>query len=251
VPHLDRIDALGYPYYFQFTLTPYDQTIERNLPPKAEIEKTFVELSERIGKERMVWRYDPIFISPEWTVDRHEETFEAMTERLAPYADECIISFIDPYRAAVRRMGSQTGGGVTPDTMRAIAERFAGVARKLGLPVNTCAESIELGQHGIGRASCIDRDRIERILGCRLSDKVRVDGQRPHCGCIECIDIGAYDTCQNGCLYCYATASDELAKRNFEAHDPHSALLIGDSDAVERVTERKVERFREDQIRLW
>ena len=89
------------------------------------------------------------------------------------------------------------------------------------------------------------------MLGVPLSDKVRADGQRAHCGCVECIDIGAYDTCQNGCLYCYATASDEKAKRNCEAHDPNSALLIGDSDAVERVTERKVERFREDQMRLW
>lgn len=251
MPYLDQIDAFGYPYYFQFTLTPYDQTIERNLPPKTEIEETFIELSQRIGKERMVWRYDPIFISSEWTVERHAETFEAMAERLAPYADECIISFIDSYRSAVRRMGHRIDGGVAPETMWTIAERFAKVAQKHDLPINTCAEEIELGRLGVGHASCIDRDRIERMLGVPLSDKVRADGQRAHCGCVECIDIGAYDTCQNGCLYCYATASDEKAKRNCEAHDPNSALLIGDSDAVERVTERKVERFREDQMRLW
>lgn len=173
--YLDRIDTFGYPYYFQFTLTPYDQTIERNLPPRAEIEETFIELSQRIGKERMVWRYDPIFISSEWTVERHAEAFEAMAERLAPHADECIISFIDSYRSAVRRMGHRIDGGVAPETMWTIAGRFAKVAQKHDLPINTCAEEITGAARGGSRF--VHRPGQNRALARGPSERQGQGGQ--------------------------------------------------------------------------
>ena len=247
--YLDELDRMGYRYYFQFTLTPYDTSIEQNLPAKAEIEDIFIKLSARLGKERVVWRYDPILLNGEWTIDRHE-SFRSMAHRLAEFTDEFIISFIDPYKKTVRQMGEKLDRRITTQEMTEIAQRLAEVGRETGLAINTCAEAIDLDVFGIGHASCIDRKRIEKIIGCCLNENVKKDSQRPHCGCIECIDIGAYSTCKNGCLYCYANFSREMIERNCSLHNPKSALLVGDSNLVEKVAERKVTSLKDEQLRL-
>lgn len=247
---LSEIDQLGYEYYFQFTVTPYDNSIERALPDKEEILSTFIELSNKIGKEKVVWRYDPIILNDEWTIDRHVAAFERMFSRLSDFTEECIISFVDPYRKTKKNMANLLGKEITKSQMLEIAERFSEIAKESGVSIKTCAEAIDLSNYGIDHASCIDRERIEKIIGCPLSEKLKKDGQRTHCQCVECIDIGAYNTCRNGCLYCYASFSEAVIAHNCQLHDPKSALLVGDSSAVGKVTERKTKSFKEQQIRM-
>jgi hypothetical protein len=240
---LDRLDALGYRYYFQITLTPYDRVIEPRLTDKAEILGSILELSRRIGPDRIVWRYDPILIAPGIDAAWHRERFERMAGALSGSTNECVISFLDDYAKAHRRMAER---GIRPpnrDEAERIAEAFSGIASRNGMRLTTCAEAVDLERFGIGHAACVDRERIERILAAKLKERIRKDGQRPHCRCVECVDIGAYDTCPNGCVYCYATGDSKRLEANRRAHDPASSLLVGRPDGL-AIRERKAESFR-------
>lgn len=245
---LEEIDKMDYKYYFQFTITPYGHNIERALPDKNTRLETLITLSKKIGKEGVVWRYDPIILNSEWTIDRHVDAFERMLCKLSGFTEECIISFVDSYRKTKKNMANHFMEDITRNQMFEIAKRFSEVAKFSKVHIKTCAEAIDLSEYGIEHASCIDRKRIETIINCSLSEKLRKDSQRAHCQCVESIDIGAYNTCRNGCIYCYANVSEEEIARNCQLHDPNSALLVGQSAAVEKVTERKVKSFKDQQI---
>ena len=236
---LDEIDAMGYPYYFQFTLTPYGTDLERNLRPKREIIDTFIRLSGKIGRERVVWRYDPIVLNDSYTLARHEKLFLRLCELLSPYTDTVVISFVDLYK----KLNSPLVLEISEAEIMTLAGFIGETARRFGLRAVTCSEAADLSRFGIGRSSCIDKARIERILGCRIDAKPDKN-QRSGCGCIESIDIGAYDTCTNGCLYCYANRSIAAAARNFAVHDPSGELLFGKIGEGEIIRERAVRRMR-------
>ena len=243
LPHLDEIDRLGYRYYFQFTLTPYGRGIETNLRPKEEIENTFIELAKRIGKERIVWRYDPILLNEAVTVDDHRVQFRRMCEKLTPYADALTLSFVDIYpklkSAPIRKL--------TDAEVAELAAFIGETAKEHGLPAAACCEAHDLAPYGIARASCIDKARIEKVLGYEL-DLPADPNQRPGCGCSQSIDIGAYNTCANGCVYCYANDSLASAKRRNEAHDPAGELLIGTVAPGETIVERAIRSNRKAQL---
>ena len=250
IRYLDLISEMKYKYYFQFTITPYDNSIEKALPSKNEIQKTFRTLSKKIGKERVIWRYDPIILNDKLTINYHVKEFAKMATELSDFTNECIISFVDPYRKSLSQMGKNLIRDVTEIEMNDIANNFSDIAKETGLTLKTCAEEIDLGKYGIEHASCIDRDKIEKIINCSLSNKVKQDGQRKGCRCIECIDIGAYNTCKNSCLYCYATFSHDTTINNCKNHDPESPLLIGKPTSSDKISERKVLTLKDPTTQL-
>ena len=228
---LDAIDRMGYQYYFEFTLTPYDRRIERKLPPKERLLEIFSRLSDRIGPNRVDWRYDPILMNKNVPREYHFEHYEKMCDALHSKTTRCVISFIDHYRHVkdVQPMHE--------DDILAIAEGFSRIAKKYNFSLYTCAEAIDLEQFGISHAACIDKKKIESIIGTAIEAK-KDDGQRPACGCIASVDIGAYDTCPHGCVYCYATTNQGLVARKVHTHDPQSPLLTGGPRGDELVTDR-------------
>jgi len=244
---LDFIDNLGYKYYFQFTITPYNKNIETGLVDKRRIADTFIRLSERIGKEKVIWRYDPIIINNQFSIEYHVDSFRKLADKLSGYTEECVISFVDRYCKTDKYNIIRD---ITEAEMNKIAEAFSNIAAQKGLTIKTCAEKIDLGRYNIQHASCIGRDKVERIINVPLKSKVKKDGQREDCGCIECIDIGAYNTCKNGCLYCYATFSRETAEKNYKMHDPQSPLLAGIPGGI-NVTERKVKSLKENNLSMF
>lgn len=246
LPHLDELDRLGYRYYFQFTLTPYDRTLEANLRPKAEIEDTFIELSKRIGRRRVVWRYDPIILNDTLDVEYHKTQFMRMCDKLSPYADTVTVSFVDMYP----KVKTQLIRPITEDEIAALAAFIGKTSKKCGIRAVACSEKDDFTKYGIERSSCIDRERIEKIIGCRLSVKPDKN-QREGCGCFESIDIGAYNTCSNGCVYCYANDSSATTARRHASHNPESELLIGSVLDGERITDRKVKSDKQEQMRLF
>lgn len=130
-----------------------------------------------------------------------------------------------------------------------MAKGIAEIAHSYGLKVDTCAEGIELQQYGIEHASCVDGRLLERLLQCPLHIK-KDKNQRPECGCMESLDIGAYNTCGNGCRYCYANYNEGAVRNNRKKHDPDSPLLIGTIGPEDRITERKMVSWKEDQLRF-
>lgn len=239
---LSLLDQKGYKYYFQFTLTPYGQELEPNLRTKQELLKTFMRLSERIGRERVLWRYDPIIITDSHTIEYHLEKINDLCGRLADYTEICTISFIDLY-AKIKSNKGLSFREVTEDEMFCLAKAFSEAGSRYGLSIRSCCEKMDLSPFGIIPASCIDQRTIERICGYSIEAK-RDGNQRPGCGCIQSIDIGSYNTCPNGCRYCYANAGVPSAMKNYLNHNPASAILLGTIGEGEHITDRPVKSLR-------
>ena len=127
--------------------------------------------------------------------------------------------------------------------------RFAEIAQEYGISIDACAEEQDFGHLGVQRAHCIDRERIERIGGFKLNVD-RDHNQRPAGGCVSSIDIGMYNTCLNGCRYCYANYQERLVRKNLAMHDPASPLLFGTVAEGDVIRERKMESLKERQMRL-
>ena len=226
LPMLLHLDALrDVPYYVQFTLTPYGRDIERNLPEKGILLDGFCELSRRIGPERLVWRYDPILINAKWTSDVHLAAFARMAGRLAGCTDTCTVSFLDHYRCMEKACAPLELYTPMPEVLTELLAKMADIAAQNGMQLTTCAESPELLPPGVSPARCIDPARLEKLLGCPLK-LPRDANQRPDCGCARSVDIGCYNTCGNGCLYCYANWSDASIQRQRALYDPSSPLLL-------------------------
>lgn len=251
IPMLEKLDLLNdYMYYFQFTLNSYGPDVERNVPSKEQVViPAFQRLSDMIGPERVIWRYDPIFLSQTYTADHHIRAFEKMAKQLSPYTKKCTISFLDFYRNTQNNIAPLAPLDFPPQEQERVAKNIAEIAHSYGLQVETCAEWLDLEQYGIEHARCIDDRLFSRLLGCPLDIK-KDKNQRLECGCVESLDIGAYNTCHNGCRYCYANHSDKAILTNGENHDPTSPLLIGTVGPDDKITERKMHLYRVDQMRL-
>ncbi len=241
-------DLRNYMYYFQFTLTGYGKDVEPNLPNKREeLIPTFKRLSEKIGKERVIWRYDPIMVSKRYTINYHLKAFEEIASSLADYTENVVISFVDLYSKTQRNTKELDIRQITNEEMIEVAGEMARIASTHNLIIGTCAEQINLQKVGISHGSCIDKKLIERLLGCKLiveKDK----NQREECGCFESIEVGAYNTCLNGCKYCYANLNDSKVEDNVKLYNQNSPLLCGSISSDDRITERKVKSMKDNQI---
>lgn len=248
LPYLDEYRR--YMYYFQFTLTGYGKDIEPGLPDKRRILiPAFCELADRIGRDRVIWRYDPIFLSDHYTLDYHVKAFTRIAEALAGRTRRVVISFLDDYEKTKRNMKGINIQGLTKEKMWRLAHSFAVIAGRYGMEIQTCAEKIDLSEYGITHGACIDREYIEHLLGCRLRAG-KDHGQRPECRCMESVEIGSYHTCRNGCRYCYANFSDGRVQARIRDFDVDSPILCGKMEPEDRITERKMKTLRENQMTL-
>ncbi len=249
---IGQLDYLrDYMYYFQFTLTGYGKDVEPNLPNKRDkLISVFQRLSEKIGKQKVIWRYDPIFISRKYTADYHLKAFEEIAGSLADYTERVVISFIDFYIKTQRNTNGLDMEEITDETMVYLAKQMKKIASNHHLVIETCAEQIDLQDIGIQHGSCIDKELIEKLSGCKLiggKDK----NQRKECGCLESVEVGTYNTCLNGCKYCYANDSDEKVKESLGLYDAESPLLCGNIGLEDKITDRKVKSLKNTQISLF
>lgn len=249
LPYLDELR--DYTYYFQFTLSAYGPDVEQHLPSKNKvIIPTFQRLSQELGKEKVIWRYDPIFFSEKYSMQYHCKYFEVLASKLAGYTEKCTVSFMDLYRNTERNVKVLNIVRDTYEMQEELLQRLVEIAREYDLYIDTCAEVGDFHKLGVEHAHCIERERIERIGGFKL--KVDKDtNQREECGCVESIDIGAYNTCKNGCLYCYANYSENMVEKNFGLHNPKSPLLFGELDDSDIIKDRKVKSLIEGQMSLF
>lgn len=256
-PMLERLDELnGYSYYFQFTLTGYGKDMEANLPDKKKVLiPAFQRLSRLLGKERVIWRYDPIILNERYTAAYHERAFRQIAEALTGCTEKAIISFVDLYPKVQRNM---TGTGVSelsPEQMLELAGKLVALAKEHGMTVESCAEQIDLSSVGVEHGCCIDKKLIERLLHCSLQG-AKDKNQRTECGCLESVEVGTYNTCKNGCRYCYANFNRALTEQSAGAYDPDSPLLCGSVQPEDKVTTRSVKSLRVKepesvQLSLW
>lgn len=251
-PMLERFKELGeYSCCFQFTLTGYGKDIEPGLPDKRQVLiPVFRELSGKLGAKRVIWRYDPILKNERYTAAYHLKAFEEIAGSLQGCTEKVVISFLDLYAKIKNHMARLHVQELSEQEMLEMAGQMARIAGKYGMAVESCAEKIDLAGVGVKHGSCIDKKLIEEIIGCRLSGG-KDKNQRLECGCLESVETGLYNTCRNGCRYCYANFSDEAVRANAEAYDPASPLLCGSIGPEDKVTERKVRSLKEMQVSLF
>lgn len=224
-PMFDRLKLLEpFPFYFLFTITPYDAEFEPYLPPKREQIEQFKRLSDTIGPKRVHWRYDPVFLAKNVDVAYHEHHFSTLAESLNGYTHHCIFSFYDEYASGRKVMNEQGYIPFTVDAQQQLSKCIAKIAQANNLSLSTCSEAIDLEKYGINHGSCIDSNLIKGLTKKEiplLKDK----RQRPHCLCVKSIDIGSYSSCPHGCIYCYANRNRKTVTKNYAHHDPHLPLL--------------------------
>jgi len=232
---LDRLAA--YPYYFQFTLTPYDCNMECGVPQKDLLLRAFQQLSSKIGGKRVIWRYDPIIFSDTYTKEYHYRNFAYLAQRLAGYTEKCVISFLDIYQKTEKNLRGFKLATPSEATLREISAKFFQIAAGCNIQLQSCSEKVDLDDLGIKHGKCIDDELIAVLTGKKIT-KTKDKNQREACLCLSSIDIGVYHTCPHHCLYCYANANRTITARQRLLHNPRSPLLIGNIEEADQIYER-------------
>jgi hypothetical protein len=233
---LNEIDKFN--YYFQFTINPYNQGIELFVPKKEIIIDTFKKLSDKIGANRVIWRYDPILLTNEIDINYHIKYFENIVKRLSKYTQKCTISFIDNYKKTERNLKQTTARELNDNEIIELSKALVEISKAYNIEIQSCAEKYDLENIGIKHSKCIDNALIENIIGCPIETK-KDKNQREECGCIESIDIGEYNTCCHNCLYCYANFNFEEVQKKRKKQNSQSPLIIGNITEKDIVKERK------------
>ncbi len=233
-PILPRFHEISDKYrtYFHYTITAYGKDIEPGVPSIDESIQTLIQLSKQVGKEKVAWRYDPILLTTKYTIEVHAKTFEYIAKNLAPYIDRCIFSFVEMYKKLEMNMPEIIL--LSEEDKNKIAKIIGEIAHKYGIHLQTCGTNHNYLQYGIHTSGCATLNILGKANHCQFKE-LKHKGLREGCHCIESRDIGAYDTCLNGCKYCYANKSPQKAKDNFQYHDPNSPILLGkikDTDEI-------------------
>lgn len=208
--------------HFHYTITAYDKDIEPNVPGIDESIETLRDLSAQVGKEKIIWRYDPVLLTGKYTIERHLATFDYMARRIAPYVSRCLFSFVVWYK----KLHLPELQPISGRQKELIAKGLGEMAAKRHLYIQTCGSKESYEQYGIHHSGCMTRAVYEHSLGLHFK-KVAERGNRPGCRCMESRGLGDYNTCLNGCRYCYANYDHEKARENYRLHDPESPLMIG------------------------
>jgi hypothetical protein len=230
----DTRSLLAMPYQYDFytmiTLTGYPEILEPNIPPADEIIQAMKAMSEKWGRKRVIWRYDPVFFSSLTDAAFHRRNFAELAARLSGVVERVIISFYDEYAGAKRRLlaltqngrlssagnlspnrrlevfpHSTSDGHLTPE-LKELAAELARTASQAGMEMRSCAEE-DLSGLGIKPGACIDGELIREFTAGKASlsqIKTKDKNQRRNCLCVSSVDIGSYGSCPAGCVYCYA-----------------------------------------------
>lgn len=227
--HLDRLRAFGRPFVVQFTVTNYPRAIEPAVIPAAKALEQMHRLAREVHPLCPVWRYDPVLLTSLTPAEFHLENFARLAAGLEGAVDEVVISFAQIYAksrrnldAAARRHGFHWSDP-PDDAKRELAGQLALIARRHRMRLTVCSQPDYLAA-GAEESRCVDARRLAAISGEPITAPLK--GNRPGCACYESRDIGEYDTCPHGCLYCYAVRRRRVALARYRTHDPASPALL-------------------------
>ena len=221
-PLLPKLSTMNsYSYYFQYTITPYHSDVESGLADKkTTVIPAFLKLADIIGPRRMIWRYDPIIITPRYSYHYHVIAFTRLCELLAGSTEKCVISFAIAYKSIAKNLAEIGHVELEFRDKTRLAEALLPIAKDHGITLCACCEWPGLYELGVQRVSCVDAE----LFGV---DAPRDKNQREGCNCAVSVDIGAYNSCMNGCRYCYANHNETMVRNHYARHNADSELLIG------------------------
>ncbi len=224
-PLYKRMNDIPYPYILHVTITPYLKDIEPYVPEKRKTIEIVKKISQIIGKDRVIIRYDPIFISQKYNIEYHKKMFERLCNELSDYTNRIIISFIDLKRNTLKNRKILNMEALTKEKIEELASFMGKTAKKYHLMISTCAENIDLEKFGFEKIPCTSEKNIQNLL--HNQKKYKPNKTRENCNCIDMVDIGCYNICHHFCRYCYANYDESQVLKNINQHDPTSSLLTG------------------------
>ena len=236
IPIIDKLDDIKLPFIFHITLTPYKNDVEPNVMPKGKIVEAIKKLSEKIGKDKIWVRYDPVFINDKYTLEYHVKNFDRMCELLDGYVEKIIISFLDMYQNVRYNMKYLMPKDLDEHDYEIIGKSFFASAKKHNMTVQTCAEKRNLGEYGFKVSDCVTKEVARKLTGKTKFTKWTARGKK--CSCVSMVDIGEYNTCNHMCRYCYANYDEKKVLYNIKKHDVNSPLLIGNLNSDDTIKER-------------
>ena len=241
-PILERLHEITdrFNTYFYYTITAYGKDIEPNVPSIEDSIETLIKLSEIVGAKRIAWRYDPILLTEKYTKNRHYETFDYMSEKLSPYIDRCIFSFVEMYKKLKTNMPEIIL--LTQEDKDEIAKNIGLIAQKNKILLQTCATLENYEKYNIIQSGCITAEILGTANGVTFSN-IKHSGNRKGCRCMENRNIGDYDTCPNGCKYCYANQNPQIARKNYEKHNADSPLILGGLNPTDEISQSSQRSF--------
>lgn len=229
LPVLAEVARRRYPFVVQYTLTGYPRALERGVPALAHGLEVMARLAGEYGSDALVWRYDPVLETSATPRDFHLANFARLARALEGVTDEVVVSFAHLYRKTRRNLEAATrAAGLAwrdPDGewKREVAAALAAAAAAHGMRLGLCAQPAYLAG-GAGGARCIDAGRLGRLAGRSIEAPEK--GNRPGCLCHQSRDVGAYESCPHGCVYCYAVADSARAAARAKRHDPGAEFLF-------------------------
>ena len=246
LPYLDRLQDYG--QYWYVSITPYGRDLEPNVPDKHLLLDAFRQLSQKVGKLRVGWRYDPILLTDRYTPEYHLRAFRTMAEALAGFTDTVVISFVDCYPKVLQNFPELQA---VPRAVRLqLGQELVRIAADCGMGLRTCAEGDELAPYGADCSGCMKLSDYERAIGKTLLAPKR-KGARAECACYLGCDIGAFSTCRPFCRYCYANGSQQEVLAKCRQHDPESPFLIGNYQEGDQIHDVPQKSWVEPELSLF
>jgi DNA repair photolyase len=264
LPYIPLLKKRNIHYYFLFSLNNYEpEKLEPNVPPLEKRINTFRNLAQNIGKEKVIWRYDPLLLTRELNIDQLLERIKEIGDIIHPYTEKLIFSFIEiaRYKKVQSKLLNEShclnknnlfDAEFSREQKIEFAEKLVRLNRRWNLQLSNCAGKINLESYGISRGKCIDDRLMKRLFNedqrlmhflntgeCESFNQhslfkeshitkvsIKDKGQRPTCRCIYSKDIGMYNTCPHLCTYCYANTSAKKVNETISKHDPSSQGLV-------------------------
>jgi hypothetical protein len=227
--HLPEVHKKGFPFIVQYTINGYPRSMETSVVDANSSVQNIKFLSETYGPDVVVWRYDTIIFSSLTPPEFHLQNFLSLAEKLKGSTNEVVISFVQLYKKTLSNMNksaeenSFTWYDPSPEFKYDFAAQLAKIAKLQGMQLSMCSQK-EFLAPGVTDARCVDAERLSKVAGKPIYEKLK--GNRPDCGCFASKDIGEYDTCPHGCVYCYSVQDRKLALSRYKEHDPTSEFLF-------------------------
>ncbi len=230
-PFLDTLDEVRREFAFviQYAINGYPRELEWSVTAAGRSAEHMKRIVGSFGRRAAVWRYDTIVLSSITDADFHRANFEQLAGVLEGTTDEGVVSFMQIYKKTRRNMDAASRlfhfswNDPEIEEKKALLTDLSAIARSRGMALTVCTQPELLIEGVAGEARCIDAIRLSEVAGRLIGAKMH--GVRPGCACYQSRDIGEYDTCPHGCVYCYAVTNRAVARQRHDRHDPDSEFL--------------------------
>ena len=248
-PMFDQFsDLAAFDTFWFVTITPYGKDMEPFVPDKMQVIQSFWKLSKLVGYKKISWRYDPVLVTDKYSVEYHISQFRRMSEMLKGYTDQCVVSFLDLYEKTKRNF--REARSVTAIEQKYLIDAMSQTAAENKMQIHLCCEDGGLIRENVDSGGCLSKEILERAVGFRL-DVPKKKPARNECSCLLGADIGAYNTCGHGCLYCYANYDRQTVIQNMKSHNVDSPLLIGNIQENDVVKEAYQKSWKNRQMNIF